>query len=97
MPSESSTDGSPKAVIGTYLAAPAQGCAGVTGPGRAAAGAATAAPRTRSELGRELGDAGGPLLVASIATTVTLGWGYSALALLTTLLLLVLAVRRIPR
>lgn len=50
-----------------------------------------------AELGRELGDAGGPLLVASIATTVTLGWGYAALALLTTLLLLVLAVRRIPR
>ncbi|MFB7455159.1 MULTISPECIES: hypothetical protein [unclassified Streptomyces] len=30
-------------------------------------------------------------------TTVTLGWGYAALALLTALPLLVLAVRRTPR
>ncbi|MFF3362071.1 MFS transporter [Streptomyces misionensis] len=50
-----------------------------------------------AELGRELGDAGGPLLVASVATAVTLGWGYAVLALLTTLLLPVLAARRASR
>ncbi|SEE24860.1 MULTISPECIES: MFS transporter [Streptomyces] len=50
-----------------------------------------------AELGRELGDAGGPLLVASVATAVTLGWGYAVLALLTALLLPVLAARRASR
>ncbi|MER5528169.1 MFS transporter [Streptomyces sp. NPDC002677] len=35
-----------------------------------------------AELGRELGDAGGPLVVAAIATTTTLTYGYAALALL---------------
>ncbi|MDC0767595.1 MFS transporter [Streptomyces sp. HD] len=35
-----------------------------------------------AELGRELGDAGGPLLVAAVASTVTLTCGYAALALL---------------
>ncbi|WP_374204166.1 MFS transporter [Streptomyces sp. HPF1205] len=34
-----------------------------------------------AELGRELGDAGGPLLVASIATGASLAYGYAALAL----------------
>jgi MFS family permease len=34
-----------------------------------------------AELGRELGDAGGPLLVATIATAATLTYGYVALAL----------------
>ncbi|MEV5573243.1 MFS transporter [Spirillospora sp. NPDC052269] len=33
-----------------------------------------------AELGRELGDAGGPLLVAAVAAALTLGWGYLALA-----------------
>ncbi|TQJ90975.1 MFS transporter [Streptomyces sp. SLBN-31] len=33
-----------------------------------------------AELGRELGDAGGPLLVATVATTATLAYGYAALA-----------------
>ncbi|MFJ9728899.1 MFS transporter [Streptomyces sp. NPDC101209] len=33
-----------------------------------------------AELGRELGDAGGPLLVAVVATTATLTYGYAALA-----------------
>ncbi|MFF4905907.1 MFS transporter [Streptomyces sp. NPDC001260] len=33
-----------------------------------------------AELGRELGDAGGPLLVAAVATTATLTYGYAALA-----------------
>ncbi|GHJ26703.1 hypothetical protein TPA0910_11360 [Streptomyces hygroscopicus subsp. sporocinereus] len=36
-------------------------------------------------------------LSAIAATTVTLGWGYAALALLTALPLSVLAVRRTPR
>ena len=35
-----------------------------------------------AELGRELGDAGGPLLVAGIATAATLSYGYAALAIL---------------
>ncbi|MEW2403602.1 MFS transporter [Streptomyces sp. NPDC046862] len=33
-----------------------------------------------AELGRELGDAGGPLLVAAVATLTTLTFGYAALA-----------------
>ncbi|PXW28982.1 UNVERIFIED_CONTAM: putative MFS family arabinose efflux permease [Williamsia faeni] len=35
-----------------------------------------------AELGRELGDAGGPLLVAGVATVTTLAFGYAALAVL---------------
>ena len=35
-----------------------------------------------AELGRELGDAGGPLLVAAVATATALTWGYAALALI---------------
>ncbi|WP_405880712.1 MFS transporter [Streptomyces sp. NBC_01384] len=35
-----------------------------------------------AELGRELGDAGGPLLVAAVATLTTLTYGYAALGLL---------------
>jgi MFS family permease len=35
-----------------------------------------------AELGRELGDAGGPLLVAGIATATALSFGYAALAIL---------------
>ncbi|MGI5289096.1 MFS transporter [Nonomuraea polychroma] len=35
-----------------------------------------------AELGRELGDAGGPLLVAAVATAATLAHGYAVLALL---------------
>jgi MFS family permease len=34
-----------------------------------------------AELGRELGDAGGPLLVAFVATGAGLGWGFGVLAL----------------
>lgn len=36
-----------------------------------------------AELGREAGDAGGPLLVGAIAAAATLGWGYAALAAIT--------------
>jgi len=35
-----------------------------------------------AELGRELGDAGGPLLVGAVATAATLTFGYTALALI---------------
>ncbi|AWT46313.1 MULTISPECIES: MFS transporter [Streptomyces] len=38
-----------------------------------------------AELGRELGDAGGPLLVAGVASAATLTYGYAALAVLLTL------------
>jgi MFS family permease len=37
-----------------------------------------------AELGRELGDAGGPLLVAAVATAATLGVAYATLALIFT-------------
>ncbi|MET9386175.1 MFS transporter [Streptomyces sp. NPDC002928] len=47
-----------------------------------------------AELGRELGDAGGPLLVAAIATTTTLTYGYAALALLLALAPLAVLARR---
>ena len=50
-----------------------------------------------AELGRELGDAGGPLLVAAVATAATLSWGYAALAVLIALLPLALAARRPER
>jgi hypothetical protein len=39
-----------------------------------------------AELGREAGDAGGPLLVAGVATALGLGYGYAALAVLLVLL-----------
>ncbi|WP_449657347.1 MFS transporter [Streptomyces millisiae] len=73
----------------------------ITPLGFAALAAAT--PRERlgqtmgtAELGRELGDAGGPLLVAAIAATATLTWGYATLALLTALLPLTLRTRPTP-
>lgn len=47
-----------------------------------------------AELGRELGDAGGPLLVGAIATAVTLTAGYGALAALLAAAVLVIAARR---
>ena len=34
-----------------------------------------------AEVGRELGDAGGPLLVGAVAAVLTLSWGLAALAL----------------
>jgi len=43
-----------------------------------------------AELGRELGDAGGPLLVGGVATLTALPFGLGALALL-------IAVASIPR
>ncbi|PZH17446.1 MFS transporter [Streptomyces sp. NTH33] len=47
-----------------------------------------------AELGRELGDAGGPLLVAAVATAATLTYGYGALALLAAVGAVLAAVRR---
>lgn len=44
-----------------------------------------------AELGRELGDAGGPLLVATIASAASLTGGYAALALLVAALALLVA------
>ncbi|MFJ9704445.1 MFS transporter [Streptomyces sp. NPDC101234] len=51
-----------------------------------------------AELGRELGDAGGPLLVAGVATATTLTHGYAALAVLIAAgpLLGLLRRRRVP-
>ncbi|MEV0495023.1 MFS transporter [Streptomyces atratus] len=49
-----------------------------------------------AELGRELGDAGGPLLVAAVAGAATLAWGFAVLAAATAVLPLVLAARRTP-
>ncbi|MBE8476192.1 MFS transporter [Streptomyces justiciae] len=48
-----------------------------------------------AELGRELGDAGGPLLVAGVAAAATLTYGYGVLAVL--LMALGLGVRRRAR
>ncbi|MEU0412019.1 MFS transporter [Streptomyces griseorubiginosus] len=47
-----------------------------------------------AELGRELGDAGGPLLVAAVATATTLTYGYAALAVLLAAGPVVVLVRR---
>ncbi|MET7379951.1 MFS transporter [Streptomyces sp. NPDC005526] len=59
----------------------------ITPLGFAALAAATPAERLgrtmgAAELGRELGDAGGPLLVAAVATATTLALGFAALAAL---------------
>ncbi|MGW1537263.1 MFS transporter [Streptomyces aureus] len=59
----------------------------ITPLGFAALAASTPAERLgqtmgTAELGRELGDAGGPLLVAAVATPTTLDHGYATLALL---------------
>ncbi|MFJ1561785.1 MFS transporter [Streptomyces mirabilis] len=68
---------------------------------------ATAGPAERlgqtmgaAELGRELGDAGGPLLVAAVATATTLTAGFAALAALTAAAVLASRVgdeRGVPR
>ncbi|MEV3982038.1 MFS transporter [Nonomuraea sp. NPDC049758] len=50
-----------------------------------------------AELGRELGDAGGPLLVAGVATLASLTYGYAALALLLAAGPLVALTLRRPR
>lgn len=47
-----------------------------------------------AELGRELGDAGGPLLVAVVATFATLAYGFGALALVLLLVAALVGVRR---
>jgi MFS family permease len=49
-----------------------------------------------AELGRELGDAGGPLLVAAVATATTLTLGYVALAALIALGATLALTRRAP-
>ncbi|OHV48756.1 MFS transporter [Pseudofrankia sp. BMG5.36] len=59
----------------------------ITPLGFAALAAGTPADRLgqtmgAAELGRELGDAGGPLLVAAVATLTTLTYGFAALAVL---------------
>lgn len=73
----------------------------ITPLGFAALAAATPVERLgqtmgAAELGRELGDAGGPLLVGAVATLATLTYGYAALALLLVLgsVLIHLASRR---
>jgi hypothetical protein len=47
-----------------------------------------------AELGRELGDAGGPLLVAAVATLTTLDHGYATLAVVLALAPATALVRR---
>ncbi|MER6082664.1 MFS transporter [Streptomyces sp. NPDC001833] len=71
----------------------------ITPLGFAALAASTPAERLgqtmgAAELGRELGDAGGPLLVAAVAWLASLTYGYGALAVLTGLGALVALVRR---
>ncbi len=86
-------------VAGVLVAAVAVG-AGVglaTPVGFAYLAAATAPERLgqtmgAAEVGRELGDAGGPLLVGAIATTATLGAGFLGLAVLLAVLAVSLLV-----
>lgn len=71
----------------------------ITPLGFAALAASTPAERLgqtmgAAELGRELGDAGGPLLVAAVAWLASLTYGYGALAVLTGLGAVVALVRR---
>lgn len=72
----------------------------ITPLGFAALAASTPAERLgqtmgSAELGRELGDAGGPLLVAAVATLSTLTYGFASLAVLLAIgPVLVLATRR---
>ncbi|MFJ8023618.1 MFS transporter [Streptomyces sp. NPDC096311] len=71
----------------------------ITPLGFAALAASTPAERLgqtmgAAELGRELGDAGGPLLVAAVASLATLTYGYGALAFLIGLGAVVALVRR---
>ena len=47
-----------------------------------------------AEVGRELGDAGGPLLVGAVAAVLTLGWGLAALAVV--LIVTVVAILATP-
>ncbi|GAA2638469.1 hypothetical protein SMC26_35130 [Actinomadura fulvescens] len=47
-----------------------------------------------AKVGRELGDAGGPLLVTAVATAATLTYGYAVLALLLAALALVFIAMR---
>lgn len=49
-----------------------------------------------AELGRELGDAGGPLLVAGVATAATLGYGYGTLAIILAAVAGLLATMKSP-
>ncbi|NYV73843.1 MFS transporter, partial [Streptomyces sp. UH6] len=76
-------------LVGVLLAAAliGTGTGLITPLGFAALAASTAEERMgqtmgSAELGRELGDAGGPLLVAAVATVSTLTFGYAALAVL---------------
>lgn len=74
-------------IVGVLLAALliGTGTGLITPLGFAALAASTPSARLgqtmgTAELGRELGDAGGPLLVAGVATAATLTYGYAALA-----------------
>jgi MFS family permease len=76
-------------VVGVLAAAVLIGCGTglITPLGFAALASSTPQERLgqtmgAAEVGRELGDAGGPLLVAGVATAATLGHGYAALAVL---------------
>jgi MFS family permease len=73
----------------------------ITPIGFAALAASTRAERLgqtmgTAELGRELGDAGGPLLVAAVASFATLTFGFGALAALTGILAVAAFARRRP-
>ncbi|MEU6651144.1 MFS transporter [Streptomyces sp. NPDC046900] len=70
----------------------------ITPLGFAALAASTPAERLgqtmgAAELGRELGDAGGPLLVAAVASAATLAYGYAALVVLLSVGAVVLSAR----
>ena len=79
--------------VGTGIITPVAfaSLAASTDPGRLGQTMGTA------ELGRELGDAGGPLLVGAVATAATLTAGYGALALILLSVPTTTALRKIPR
>ncbi|MEU6883109.1 hypothetical protein [Streptomyces sp. NPDC046712] len=80
---------------------PAPGTGLITPLGIAALAASTPEKRLgqsmgSAELGRELGDAGGPMLVAAVATLSTLTYGYATLALLVAAAPLLAVTARMP-
>ncbi|MEU2625271.1 hypothetical protein ABZ642_45515 [Streptomyces sp. NPDC007157] len=96
-PSYSSTNCSPTSSSAAVLTGAGTGL--ITPLGFAVLAASTPAERLgqtmgAAELGRELGDAGGPLLVAAVASLATLTYDYGALAALIGLGTVVALVRR---
>jgi MFS family permease len=90
-------------VVGIFLAAVLIGAGtGLAIPLAFAHIAGTAPPERlgqtmgAAEVGRELGDAGGPLLVGAVAAALTLSWGLAALAFTLMVVTVLTTHRRLP-